>query len=976
MKNEDAQLVHGVLAGDEGAFTTLVKKYQKSVHALTWRKVGNFHTAEELTQDTFLKAYEKLTTLKNPSQFSGWLYVIANRLCIAWHRKQKLPMESLETTSQEEVGESSYRHYEDEQREAASVEYRREHIKNLLEKLPESERTVVTLHYLGEMTSKAIGDFLGVSPNTVRSRLQRARNRLKEQENMIRETLGSVHLPTSFTENIMRQIADIKPARPTSSRPLVPVALSAATAIFIFLIMGVGSQYLARFQKPYNLNAQSEITVEIINAPIVLDTKAKPDLRNQAGRFDTTGESKGAGPQVSEPVMLAAAQVEKETRPSTAQQWVQASGPEGGSVSGLLVSSSGDVYAYSQIGIYRLTPGTSAWTLVNTTVLANSSEVPNGYAPMAERNDTLYLVSTGELFASTDRGETWKSLGVRPEGQSIGLAITDEAFYLALEDKGIFRSTDAGKQWNLLNDEAAGMKILAMATLENRVFVGTTEGLYRINSGSWEKLSVDTTKAIHSLAISGNNLYVSTGPNFSESETAEGNAAYVAQIMSSDKSWEIFHSTDLGDTWNEITPTSDSFMIKASPGVKVLAAGKVVIALGIIRFSSTDGGKTWTEFGFNADTFDLNTMMNSMMLSIFPAVAVNENTFFKAGPFGLTRSTDSGESWHPFMNGIVATNIFNLVAFKNELYTSTATGVVKSTDGGELWKDVPMNSGELTLKPAEKSKSINMLIFPRLAIAGSVLYGIAPAVAPDNAFQIFRLSANGNVLVPIQGTPTFGKDPSITDIMDKADVNRQLEKFPGAFAVNGETFYVEYMQRLFRWKRGESEWFNTGLIDTGKSLEENSDFPRGFSLIVLGETVYVGKRDGHLFQSLDSGSTWKDLTSNLPLRFERFNEIVFTGSTVYVATDAGVLTSEDGEHWRAITDKTGTHTIIDRMAVAGMTVYGAGDEGVYQLNNRSEWEKISPEVPDSVISLVINSDRLYIVTERRGMFHVSLEKEQ
>ena len=342
MKNEDAQLVHGVLAGDEGAFTTLVKKYQKSVHALAWRKVGDFHIAEELTQDTFLKVYQKLGTLKNPNQFAGWVYVIANRLCIAWHRKQKLPMESLETTNEEEVGESSYRHHEDEQREAASVEYRREDIKNLLEKLPESERTVVTLHYLGEMTSKAIGEFLGVSPNTVRSRLQRALNRLKEEENMIRETLGSVHLPTSFTENIMRQIADIKPARPTSNRPLVPVALSAATAIFIFLIMGVGSQYLARFQKPYNLNAQSEITVEIIDAPIVLDTKAKPDLRNQAGRFDTTGKSNGAGPQVSEPVMLAAAQVEKETRPSTKQQWIQANGPnKAGSVSGLLVSSWG-----------------------------------------------------------------------------------------------------------------------------------------------------------------------------------------------------------------------------------------------------------------------------------------------------------------------------------------------------------------------------------------------------------------------------------------------------------------------------------------------------------------------------------------------------------------------------------------------------------------------------------------------------------
>ena len=57
------------------------------------------------------------------------------------------------------------------------------------------------------------------------------------------------------------------------------------------------------------------------------------------------------------------------------------------------------------------------------------------------------------------------------------------------------------------------------------------------------------------------------------------------------------------------------------------------------------------------------------------------------------------------------------------------------------------------------------------------------------------------------------------------------------------------------------------------------------------------------------------------------------------------------------------------------TVYGAGDEGVYRLNERDEWENISPEVPDSVVSLVINGDRLYIVTKHRGMFHISVEKE-
>ena len=431
MKNEDAQLINRFLVGDESAFALLVKKYRKGVHALAWRKVDDFHIAEEITQDTFLKAYQKLGTLKNPNQLAGWLYVIADRLCIAWHRKQKPPMESLETTKNEEIEEISYHSYEDKQREEASAEYRYSRIRTLLEQLPESERTVVTLHYLGEMTCKAIGDFLGVSPNTVKSRLQRARNRLREQENMIQEILGSVQLPPNFTENIMRHIADIKPAAPATSKPLIPVALSAATAIFIFLIMGVGSQHLARFQKPYNLNAQSEITVEIIDASIVLDTQAKPDLRNQAGRFDTTGKSSGAGLQVSAPIVLAPAKTEKETRPSTTQQWVQTNAPEGGPVSSLFRNSIGDIYTVSSSGIYRLAPNASAWTLVNTSVLTTSSEISEDYnwLPMAERNDTLYLVSVDEVITSTDSGKAWKTLGARPKGRAIGLAITDEVFY-------------------------------------------------------------------------------------------------------------------------------------------------------------------------------------------------------------------------------------------------------------------------------------------------------------------------------------------------------------------------------------------------------------------------------------------------------------------------------------------------------------------------------------------------------------------
>jgi len=624
---------------------------------------------------------------------------------------------------------------------------------------------------------------------------------------------------------------------------------------------------------------------------------------------------------------------------------------------------------------------------------------------MAERDKTLYLAATGKIYTSTDRGENWQSLGEHPKGDAIGLVAIDDGLYLVL-DTQVFRSTDAGEQWIPFGDTVENRVNLAIAVMEKTAFIGTNRGLYRILAGTWEKLSIGTTKAIQSLAVSERNLYVGTGPDFTQLATPEGRAQHAAQLMEDDNSraWEIFHSADFGDSWTDITPISDSPTMKISPGVKVMAAGETLLALGFMtHFRSTDAGKTWTELGFSfdKDTFDMKTMMNSVMMSVFPAVTVDEKTFIKAGSLTLTRSTDGGESWHPFTKRIVGTTIFNLVSFNNAIYTSTFTGISKSIDGGASWQPLRLNTNELTRKPTEKTIPSAMLFFPKLSISDGVLYGIASDLVEKNKFRILRSAADDNVLVPIQGIPVFPEDiaieieenesriaskQNITDgsakEREKPDVSvnvaqqtdeTQLDLYPDGFAVSGNTFYVEYKQRLFRWKRGDPEWIDTGLIDVTQPFD--NPFNSGFRIAVSEETVYVGKRDGHLLRSPDGGNTWKDLTPNLPLRFERFNQIVFVGSTVYVATDTGVLTSGDGEHWQTITDKDGTHTLIDRMAVAGTTIYGAGDKGVYRLNNQNRWEQISPEVPDTVIALVVKGNRLYIATEQRGMFHIPLENE-
>ena len=283
MERDDFELIHRTLSGDETAFSELVNKYQKSVHALAWRKIGDFHIAEEITQDTFLQAHKKLASLKNPNQFAGWLYVIADRLCKAWFRKKKLWTQSLEATSVETLEKAAYADYVIEQREDAAVEHRRQIVQKLMEKLPESERTVMVLHYLGEMSCEAISRFLGVSPNTVKSRLRRARERLKDKEHIIHETLGSVPLRPDLTENIMRRIDTIKQTAPSGGKPLLPFAALGATAILVILLMGATKQLITNFQQPYSLDAQSEPTIEIVHAPVVLNIQSKPDLQNRVG---------------------------------------------------------------------------------------------------------------------------------------------------------------------------------------------------------------------------------------------------------------------------------------------------------------------------------------------------------------------------------------------------------------------------------------------------------------------------------------------------------------------------------------------------------------------------------------------------------------------------------------------------------------------------------------------------------------------
>lgn len=939
MKNNDVELIERILAGDQAAFATLVRKHQKRVHALAWRKVGDFHIAEEIAQDTFLKVYQNLATLKHPQRFAGWLYVITHQRCIAWLRKNQRPMQSLETMPTTEVEALSYSQHLVEQHEETTTQQRHEVVKRLLQKLPESERTVVTLHYLGEMSCEEISQFLGVSPNTIKSRLHRARKRLKKEEHMIREALGSFQLAPTLTENIMQEISRIKPTPPAASKPFVPWAIAASTAVLVVIGLGIGNQHLTRFQQPYNLDATSEMTVDIVDTSVVLNFVSKPDVRNQLGHADAPGRGNGnAGPKASAHLITAAPADEVPfSKPKPI--WHQ-TGPKAHAVSTLFVTSEKELYAVGTGKLYKLAAHREAWALIN----ANLPKSHFGF-PMAERHDTLYLVTETELLASTDRGETWHVRRTRPIGRAVDLLITDEGFYLALSNS-MFRSTDRGKTWHPLNDGLTASEIRSAAAVENTLFAGTTQGLYRLNAGVWEKLLVAQAQPINSLAVADNRIYLSAGKR---------------QDQRSDS---LFISTDLGDSWTEITPTVQTW--EASPlrigFVKVVAVGDTVLALGAGILRSTDGGNTWENLGFHKRAFTH---------SIFPAVALDENTFFRAGPDGIRHSTDGGDTWHPFMTGPASNQptVLNLAQVKNILYAATPKGVIRSTDGSTRWTEVGIVPGVPSQLAEGTRIDSRWFTFSKIVTVDQTLYVKAHHL---NESRLFNLAFGSWALVPVEGMPVCGK----TYIEWAIEAVETVDN--GEFAVSGNTFYVAYERKLFRWQPGETEWHNTGFEDTSEVPSANN--AKAFELAASGETIYIAKRDGHLFQSRDSGDNWSDITENLPFPFERIEEITFASPTVYVATNEGVITSSDGANWHAITDSVGARLVMNHFAIDATFhdnpgVYAVSDEGIYRLKHDTGiWKQIVSEVPHAVTSLLIDGDMLYVGTENRGVFRLQLNK--
>lgn len=643
--------------------------------------------------------------------------------------------------------------------------------------------------------------------------------------------------------------------------------------------------------------------------------------------------------------------------------WTQVMGPQSVGTTDLFVTSKGTVLAALITGIYRLTDEGNGWERIFTEFPTNRFDK----MPMAEWSGQLYIALERDIQTSNNEGLTWDFVTYRPEGQTVGFIVTQSGFYLAHRN-GIYRSSlGPGLRWNEISSGLEDQEIKTICAIGDTPFVGTDQGLYRLNGTVWQRLNAENIKSVSSVKVSGNSLYVGAIPDDDDMESIKDNFKKLfsrpnnmEDRMLPISAWRIYRSDDLGETWSNITPISSNFPA-GIPEIELIVFGETVLAISMESFRSRDGGKTWTNLGL---VEGLRLYYDSTL------VAVDENNFFMGGMYHIKRTTDAGTSWQKHMNGIIGTEIRDMAAWNNILYADAAHELVFSTDGGETWNPVHVDFGR------------GNSYFPtKFTVVDDTLYALA--VDGNDYVRICRVSDHRDELIPIKDIPPILGDSFIPKKSeDQADKSQNKSKSDDGFdermllmnrpriyemIVNNNKFYLEFDRLLYQWSPEKYEWIDIGL-EAG-----NSKYYFGYNIAILEDNIYVGRRDDRLLHTNDGGKTWNDITSDLNVRSTNTHDIKFIGTDIYVATDSGVLTLDDNENWRLISDVAGRNITVDLLCEGTDNIYGVSSDGLYRLEkNKQQWKRISQPLPDDVRQILISDNTFYVLTESRGIFSMPI----
>lgn len=171
----DIYYIEQILAGNSNSFSYIVDRHKNKAYNLAFRICGNHEEAEELAQDSFVKAFRSLGGFKMKSSFATWLYRIVYNTAVSHVRIKKkgvLSLEDFPADATDFIGSNT-------SEEEAEREYRSSLINFALQKITEEERGLISLYYYEELNTDEISDITGISKSNIKVKLFRARQKMQ-----------------------------------------------------------------------------------------------------------------------------------------------------------------------------------------------------------------------------------------------------------------------------------------------------------------------------------------------------------------------------------------------------------------------------------------------------------------------------------------------------------------------------------------------------------------------------------------------------------------------------------------------------------------------------------------------------------------------------------------------------------------------------------------------------------------------------
>ena len=518
--DNEKELIKRAKDGDSGAFDSLVEKYWKEIHKLVCKQVGNLDNAEDITQETFLRAWENIEQHDTSKNFKAWLKQIAVNKSKDWLKRRRLPtvpIEQIEDTD-DPHGEGVHVSTDVDEKNRDVFLLKMQVFFGLIKRLPIMHQTVWMYLKWKDLSNKQISEEMDKPENTIGTWIKRAKDGLEKI--FLENEIGWIQTNGPYGGTITALHATSE-GRIFAGTLEVGIFCSVDGGdTWVHASKGLGNRppsIRAFTQKGNTLYAGTDDGIFYwIN-------------RNSSWQQLTCFQRDRGVPEIA---TIGDTLYIRRTRHENAffsndncRSWTQINGSLTAWGGTRLLANNTTIFAQTQHHVFRLQVREKLWTKLAIKDPWTKTTVESDIAKFTVSDEIICAATVdGGLFRSTDMGDSWKSIKPqamqRFDGELAALGHT--IFYISSIDGRVFRSTDAGDSWTMFNSNLTDQNILSIATLSDKTLcVGTYNGIFRSTNGgeSWAQVTPGITDTDSGdLVFFRNAIYTVTGDGIVKSE--------------------------------------------------------------------------------------------------------------------------------------------------------------------------------------------------------------------------------------------------------------------------------------------------------------------------------------------------------------------------------------------------------------------------------------------------------------------------